>query len=287
MTQVQCIAVRDIARGNNDRTTFDAGALEELAASIREHGLIQPITVRPSGDGYEIVAGERRFRACTELLGWAEVPCIVSELSDDHAAAVMLAENIARADLDPIDEAQAYSSRIALGWTVDDCANRGGVSTVRVQNRLKLLSLRDEVQGLVRSGDLSMGYAQMLGGAELDANRQTVAVRLLRENPTPTPGWFRRIVGTLQAEQAQESLFDLEALTQPSPAVDAAAFVEPPHPSTTKPPATGKTILERLERQAAYWTDAAGQWADLGKPFKRQECEAAAQAVLAACAALA
>src|SRR3990167_1299050 len=118
------IAARKIDQGANDRTVFNAEALDDLAASIRDNGLAQPITVRPVRRGrYEIVAGERRFRACAHLLGWTSVPCIVRDMDDAQAAAVMLAENVARADLDPADEALAYQSRIErYGWMVDELA---------------------------------------------------------------------------------------------------------------------------------------------------------------------
>lgn len=287
--ETSLIPASKIDRGANDRTVFNAEALDALAASIRDNGLAQPITVRPVRRGrYEIVAGERRFRACAQLLGWAEVPCIVRKLSDAKANAIMLAENVARADLDPVDEALAYQTRIdRYGWTVEDVASRAGVSSIRVQFRLKLLALRPELLRLVRSGQLPIGYAQTLSAAGLDVDRQAIAVRLLQENASPTPGWFRRVVGALVEEQAQESLFDVESLASSMSVAQCAAAGEPPHPSTTVPPRRGRSPRRIIEHQIAYWTAAARQWADLGKPFKRQECEAAAQALEAALGALA
>lgn len=161
-----------IVPGNNDRTRFDPTALRELAESIKGHGLIQPVIVRHL-DGtelYQIVAGERRTRAI-DLLGWPEVPCLVADLNDEEASAVMLTENVARDDLDPVDEANAYANRMALyGWDEKRCAQQAGVSTVRVQFRLKLLKLRDNLKDLVRTGDLELGYAQIIAQADLDAN---------------------------------------------------------------------------------------------------------------------
>src|SRR5579859_5699824 len=103
---VRCDVIR---AGNNDRTVFDETGLKGLASSIKDNGLAQPITVRPlpseaSPFLYEIVAGERRFRACSQNLGWFEIPCIIKDLSDEEASGVMLAENTSRDDLDPIDE---------------------------------------------------------------------------------------------------------------------------------------------------------------------------------------
>jgi len=211
----------------------------------------------------------------------------VRTLSDEQAAAIMLAENVARTDLDPVDEALAYQARIdRFDWTVEECAERAGVSIVHVRFRLRLLTLRGELQRLVRSGQLGLGYAQTLAQACLDGNRQMIAVRALQDNPAPTPGWFRRVVNALVAEQSQDALLDLSAFTV-APAENGTTPAEPPHPATTQPPKRGRSPRAILTNQVAYWMDAARQWADLGKPFKRRECEAAAQALEAAVAALA
>lgn len=278
------IDTRCIVPGNNDRTQFPQAELEELAASIAEHGLIQPITVRAldAEDLYQIVAGERRFRA-VKMLGWATIPAIAKDLTDEEAAAVMLAENVARQDLDPIDEALAYYHRInAYGWSVQDCATRAGVSEIRIRFRLKLLSLRPDVQKLIRDGHLTIGYAQILSDAGLDANRQLFAVARLRDNPHPTPGWFRHEVNALLAEQAQATMFDAPLFGGPVLLVVDAQPVEPPHPSTTLPPKVGKSAREVISNQVGFWQAAADAWSEIGKPFKRQECQAAAQALQAA-----
>lgn len=274
-----------IIPGNNDRTQFPKAELEELAASIKAHGLIQPITIRAldAEDLYQIVAGERRFRA-VQLLGWATIPAIVKDLSDEEASAIMLAENVARQDLDPIDEALAYDHRItAYGWSVQDCALKAGVSEIRIRFRLKLLSLRPDVQKLIRDGHLSIGYAQILSDAGLDANRQLLAVAHLRDNAHPTPGWFRREVNALLAEQAQVSMFgDGPLFGDACLPVSQAQPIEPPHPATTKPPKVGHTAQEVISNQVGFWQSAADAWSEIGKPFKRQECQAAAQALQAA-----
>lgn len=272
----------DNGTGRQDRTKF--GSLADLAASISEHGLIQPITVRPVGESdlKQIVAGERRFRAC-EMLGWSEIPAIVADLTSDEASAVMLAENTGRADLDPIDEGRAYQVRIErLGWTVAECARSAGVSEVRVQFRLKLLKLRTDLQDLVRSGQLALGYAQILADANLDVNRQLLATRALRDQVSPTPAWFRRICAGLLTEQAQGVMFDemplFGGLSVEAPKT-TARHADPPTPATHKPPTSGRNVKEVIENQAGFWTQAASAWDKLGKPFKRQECEAAAQAL--------
>jgi ParB/RepB/Spo0J family partition protein len=287
--QVTRIDMTDIIAGDNgtgsqDRTKFDAAALADLAASIKQHGLIQPITVRPLGETslYQIVAGERRFRAC-ELLGWASIPAIIADLTDAEASAVMLAENTGRVDLDPIDEGRAYQIRIdRLGWTVADCAKSAGVSEVKVQFRIKLLKLRTDLQDMIRTGNLSLGYAQILADANLDVNRQMIAIRQLRDNTTPTPVWFRRIVNELLTQQAQGSMFDEMPLfggqTVEAP-ITTTKRSEPATPATATPPVRGNTPKEIISNQMTFWQQAAEAWEMMGKPFKKQECQAAAQAL--------
>jgi ParB/RepB/Spo0J family partition protein len=274
------IPLSQIHRGANDRTYFDSNGLEELAASIKDHGLIQPITVRPIGDYYEIVAGERRFRAC-EILKWQEIPCFVAELSDEEAAAIMLTENVSRKDLDPIDEARAYRVRIdRFGWSTAECAKQAGTSEITVTFRLKLLTLREDIQHLVRSGNVQIGYAQILADSKLDTNRQTLAIKALRDNPRPVPGWFRTVCGEYATQQNQVNLFETGDLLTVQEVPTAFIQSDPPHPETTTPPAKGKTALEKLKGQADFWRTAAQEWKRIGKPFKSQECEAAAKAVL-------
>jgi len=284
MSTISQLDTRQIFPGVNDRTQFDRGALALLAASIEAHGLIQPITVRLiDGTGnYEIVAGERRFRACADILQWQTIPAIVADLTDEEAAAVMLAENVSRADIDPVDEAHAYAVRMRLyGWTVTECAQRAGVTEVRVQFRLKLLRLRPDLQALVRTGNLQIGYAQILADANLDPTRQLMAISALRDSKSPTPPWFRRLCSDLLAQQAQDTLIEsmpiISGSTIDNPAV--RSIVDPPSPSTHKPPVDGATPWERVASQVKFWEAAAEQWQQLGKPFKRQECQAAMQAL--------
>jgi ParB family chromosome partitioning protein len=208
--QVTHIPVTHIEAGNNDRQHFDRNALADLAASIRQHGLAQPITVRPLGEGrYQIVAGERRFRAIRDLLGWPTVPCLVRELSDEQAAAIMLAENTGRVDLNPIEEAEAYRARAeAFGWTTARIAEVAGVSEERVRDRLALLRLVPDIQHLVRFGHFPVGHARLL--TDLDANRQRIALRLFNASSHMPLSRFKEVVNELLAAQNQESLFSLE-----------------------------------------------------------------------------
>lgn len=283
------IDARSIVPGNNDRTKFDKKALRELADSIAANGLIQPITVRlvEDTDVYQIIAGERRYRA-TQLLNWQEVPCNVVDKNEEEASLAMLIENVQRNDLDPIDEGRAYASRIKYyGWDVDTLSKKTGLSKIRIQFRLKLISLRPDIQELISSGDLQLGYAQIISDANLDHNFQLVALRHLRDNASPTPAWFRRICSKLLEQQSQAIMFDtplfggpvLEPLHQEVPQ-------EPPTPSTIMPPRKGGTTQDIISNQIKFWQEAASAWNELGKAFKRQECEAAVFALKSTLAVL-
>lgn len=225
MTKVFDVPVKFISPGDNDRTVFDEQRLQELAENIAANGLAQPITVRPVslGDIYEIVCGERRFRAIG-LLGWETIPCIIQSLSDEEAASIMLAENVAREDLNPIDEARAYHRRMdKFGWSVADCAEKAGVSVSRVRERLKLLELALDVRELVAKGQLPLGHAAMVH--KLDNNRQRLAVRAYRDTPM-TQEEFRILVLKLyeqQVEEAAQPLFDLQQFVMQVKAQDESA----------------------------------------------------------------
>lgn len=193
-----------IVAGSNDRTDFDAAALEQLAASIAASGLAQPPTVRPVADGmFEIVAGERRCRAMA-LLGWTEYPVMVRELDDSQASDIMLLENLARVDLDPVAEARAFRARLDRGATVAELAERAGVPARRVSARLRLLELADDVQHLVAHGQLTLGQADALVG--LDVNRQRLALEGLHAGLDDRG--YRALIARLRSEQDQEVIFD-------------------------------------------------------------------------------
>jgi ParB/RepB/Spo0J family partition protein len=215
------LPVDAIAPGDNDRRVFEARKLRELADSILEHGLAQPISVRSNGAGqYQIIAGERRWRA-HKLAGIATIPAIIrDDLDDEGAAAIMLLENVQRADLNPIDEGYAYKKRMAeFGWTAEEIARRANVSAGRVKDRVVLLDLVPEAQKLIGDGQLSPGYGVAMH--QLDSNRQRIAMRYLREAKRPTLSEYREVCSQLLAEQAQESMFNLDDyLVQANAAVD-------------------------------------------------------------------
>lgn len=145
------------------RTTFDPEGLEELKESIRIHGVLQPVVVRPHADGFELIAGERRWRA-SRLAGRTTVPAVVRTDVDDRALLELaLVENLQRRDLDPMERAQGYRRAIAeLGLTQEQVAERVGLKRSTVTNQLRLLELPAEAQEAVRRGLISMGHARAL-----------------------------------------------------------------------------------------------------------------------------
>jgi len=149
------------------RRSFDDAALSELAASIREKGIIQPLIVRPAPDQeghYQIVAGERRWRA-SQIAQLHEVPAIVRDYDDTEVLEVAIIENIQRSDLNAIDEATGYRQLMdRFGHTQDQMANALGKSRSHIANLLRLLNLPDDIQAFVISGDLSAGHARALIG---------------------------------------------------------------------------------------------------------------------------
>ena len=145
------------------RTRMDPGSLEELAASIKAQGLIQPISVRPVGNSrYEIIAGERRWRA-SQIAGLAEVPVLIREIPDENALAMSLIENIQREDLNPLEEAAGIQRLLdEFGMTHQQAAEALGRSRSATSNLLRLLQLAKPVQDMLMAGDLEMGHARAL-----------------------------------------------------------------------------------------------------------------------------
>ena len=146
------------------RTHFDEQELAGLAASIRENGLLQPIAVRKKEDGYELVAGERRLRAC-KMAKMQTIPAILCDYADDKTAAMGLLENLQREDLNPLEEAEGYRELMdRFHMTQEEVARKVGKSRPAVANALRLLGLPEPVRELVRTGELSQGHARTLLG---------------------------------------------------------------------------------------------------------------------------
>ncbi|TFJ92286.1 ParB/RepB/Spo0J family partition protein [Lentibacillus salicampi] len=148
------------------RKTFHADAIEELKDSILEYGIVQPLIVRKSIKGYEIIVGERRFRAAKEA-ELTTIPAVVKDLSDDKMMEVALLENLQREDLTAIEEAHAYHNLMReLGVTQDELSKRLGKSRSHIANIVRLLSLPDQVTAYINNGELSMGHGRALLGIQ-------------------------------------------------------------------------------------------------------------------------
>src|SRR5713226_5238119 len=150
------------ASQSQPRKFFNPETLDELAASIRASGVIQPVIVRRRGTGYQLIAGERRWRAARQA-GLEHIPAIVREATDAQSLELALVENLLREDLNPIEEAEAYQKLLAqFGWIQEELAQRIGRDRSSIANSLRLLRLPDEIQADLRSGRLTMGHARAL-----------------------------------------------------------------------------------------------------------------------------
>ncbi len=163
------------------RENIPAEEIAALAASIREHGILQPILVRPAGSGFQLVAGERRWRAAREA-GLTRIPATVREVPEDRMLELALVENLQREDLNPMEKARAYHRYVeALGLTHEDAAARLGMDRSSVTNQIRLLDLPAEIQGLVSRGTLAMGHARALLGLEDERARLALARKIVQE----------------------------------------------------------------------------------------------------------
>ena len=165
------------------RKTFNEASIEDLARSVREHGIVQPLVVTRAGDRYKLIAGERRFRAAQKA-GLETVPVIVKEMTGEgEELQVALIENIQREDLNPIEEALAYHQlHEEFGLTQEEIAKRVGKERSTVANFLRLIKLPDQVKKLLASGQLSMGHARALLAVESAKKQELLAERVVKKN---------------------------------------------------------------------------------------------------------
>lgn len=214
-TLIPCSEIAPNFTSNNDREEFDAAKLQELADSINANGLAQPIIIRPASHPekvevkYEVVAGERRFRAVSRLLGWEKIPAIVRDMSEEQASAIMLVENTGRADLLPTEEALGYQKRIdRYGWDIGKIAEVAGKSVEIVKSRLKLLNLDREFWPMVNSGLLPVRHAEL--ASTLPADKQRAAMRVFCKSTGMNYAQFATVVHSMAEAAGQESMFALE-----------------------------------------------------------------------------
>jgi ParB family transcriptional regulator, chromosome partitioning protein len=181
------------------RKEFRAEALEELAESIRQQGIIQPLVVRRKGDDYELIAGERRWRAAG-LAGLKEVPVIVREADDLSVLELALIENLQRENLNPLEEALGYQQLIEqFKLRQEDVAAKVGKSRTVVANALRLLKLDSEIQAYLRDGRVSVGHAKVILGLSSPTHQKLAAERIIKENLSVRQ--TEELVSRLQAEK--------------------------------------------------------------------------------------
>lgn len=157
------------------RKDFDDKALQDLAASLRQSGVLQPVVVRRLGDGYQLIVGERRWRAA-KLAGITRIPAVIREVSDAQSLELALVENLLREDLNPMEEAEAYQRLLAeFGWTQEELAQRVARDRSSVANCLRLLKLPELIQADLRAGRLTMGHARAL--LSLDSPAEQLRLR--------------------------------------------------------------------------------------------------------------
>lgn len=200
--------VREIPLGDIEpspyqaRGRMDPGRMEELVASIREHGLLQPVLVRPKGERYELVAGERRWRAAREA-GMEKIPALVRVLDDRQALEIGLVENLQREDLNPLEEARAYRRMMEeLGYTQEEVARRVGKSRAAVANTLRLLALEEEIQRWIEEGKLTAGHARALLAVP-GARRLALARRWVKEAASGRPPSVREAEAMVRRARIQ------------------------------------------------------------------------------------
>lgn len=167
------------------RKTFDEGSLAELSESIKQHGVLQPLLVRPLPEGgYQLVAGERRWRAC-RMAGLREVPVVIKELTDTETMEIAIIENLQREDLNPIEEAEGLQALIdKCGFTQEEVATSVGKSRPAIANSLRLLRLPPEVREMTKNGEISAGHARALLAFDNEAMIYEVANNIVSKKLT-------------------------------------------------------------------------------------------------------
>lgn len=179
---VQYINIHDIMpNANQPRKTFSEEKIEELSKSIKEHGIIQPIVVRKKGKSYEIVAGERRWRAARKA-ELAKVPCLIRELSDEHNMLIAIIENMQREDLNPVEEAEGLNQMIVtFGMTQEQISKSVGKSRPYIANSLRLLKLPEYIKEEMAEGRLSAAHGRTLVTVEDEDVRKALCERIIKE----------------------------------------------------------------------------------------------------------
>ena len=199
------------------REIFDPDKLKELILSIKEKGVIQPVIVRPKGDGYELIAGERRLRAAKEL-GLEQVPAIIKDVKDDEALEIALIENIQRDNLNPIEEAKAYkrlSEEFSL--TQEQISEKVGRDRASVSNTLRLLRLPDKIKGEICLGRISIGHAKAILMLDSEQSQLELCLKIIRRGLSVREAEYfvkRKIVGKAHPARPRKHSTEIRAVEE-------------------------------------------------------------------------
>ena len=223
------------------RLTFDEKAMQELSASIKEHGIIQPLVLRRVGDKYEIIAGERRYKAAG-MAGLQKVPAIITNLDDNSSAEVALVENVQRKGLTPIEEAKSYKVLLDRGYvTQDELAKKIGVSQSTVANKLRLLNLDEEVQKALLDGNISERHARSLLQLPDKNKQKELLQKIIAKRLT-----VRQLDDEIKNLNKSENKMDDTPLVDIAPSVDEIKN----NASDINPPKLSPGIEEMLKTEA-------------------------------------
>jgi len=212
------INITDITPGRfQPREVFDPDKLRELIQSIKEKGLIQPVVVRPRGDGYELIAGERRFRAAKEL-GITQVPAIIKDVKDDEALEIALIENIQRDDLNPLEEAKAYqrlSDEFSL--TQEQISEKVGRDRASVSNAVRLLRLPDKIKEEIYLGRISAGHAKAMLMLDSQQSQLDLCLKIIRRGLSVREAEYyvrRKITGKARPARPRKHATEIRAVEE-------------------------------------------------------------------------
>ena len=246
------------------RLAFDDASLNDLAASIKQHGIIQPLVLRRKNDKYEIVAGERRYKAA-RMAGLASVPAIISNLSDAASAEVAIVENVQRKDLSAIEEARSYQALLEKGYmTQEDLAKKMGLSQSAISNKLRLLSLDESVQQAVIKEQISERHARSLLKVKDREMQKVLLNKIINERLTvkQLEDEIKKIVGPNEEtipSKPEQSI----ATPSPEKALEALNVLLNGNQSTTQTLSTNTEPVETLEEPKTSNETASKEVADI------------------------
>ena len=251
------------------RLTFDEEALNELANSIKEHGIIQPLILRDLGSKYEIIAGERRYKAAT-LAGLTEVPAIVGSMDDQTSAELALIENIQRKDLSAIEEAKSYKKILDMGnFTQEELAKRMGKAQSTIANKMRLLSLTNEVQVALMNNLISERHARCLLQIKDEDKQKEVLNKIITErmNVRDTDEYIKNMLG-ISNEMPKEAVTPVVPPVQVTPQVTPEEPVVPASTIANEPKALDIPVppqVEKIEDNPNVYAQNKNDFIDINK----------------------